>query len=62
MAMSKEEFVKMVEGLTVLELHEYVKAIEERFGVSAAAPVAVAAAAGPAAERPRSLFVQKKDD
>jgi large subunit ribosomal protein L7/L12 len=48
--MNKEEFVKMVEGLTVLELHEYVKALEERFGVTAAAPAAaVAAAAGAAA-------------
>ncbi|HEY7586246.1 MAG TPA: 50S ribosomal protein L7/L12 [Candidatus Deferrimicrobiaceae bacterium] len=48
--MNKEEFIKMVEGLTVLELHEYVKALEDRFGVTAAAPVmAVAAAAGAAA-------------
>ncbi len=39
-AMSKDEFIKMVEGLTVLELHEYVKALEERFGVTAAAPAA----------------------
>ncbi len=50
-SMTKEEFIKMVEGLTVLELHDYVKALEERFGVTAAAPaMAVAAAgAGPAA-------------
>ena len=55
-SMSKDEFIKMVEGLTVLELHEYVKALEERFGVTAA-PAAVAfaaagagAAAAPAAE------------
>jgi large subunit ribosomal protein L7/L12 len=48
-SMSKDEFIKMVEGLTVLELHEYVKALEERFGVTAA-PAAVAfAAAGPGA-------------
>ncbi len=47
-AMSKEEFVKMVEGLTVLELSEYVKALEDRFGVTAAAP-AVAFAAVPGA-------------
>ncbi|MBI5419178.1 MAG: 50S ribosomal protein L7/L12 [Deltaproteobacteria bacterium] len=48
--MTKEEFIKMVEGLTVLELHEYVKALEDRFGVTAAAPaVAVAAAPGAAA-------------
>ncbi len=53
-SMNKEEFVKMVEGLTVLELHEYVKALEERFGVTAAAPAAAVAAApgaaAPAAE------------
>ncbi|MBE0569397.1 MAG: 50S ribosomal protein L7/L12 [Deltaproteobacteria bacterium] len=42
--MSKEEFITMVEGMTVLELHEIVKALEERFGVTAAAPVAFAAA------------------
>lgn len=53
--MTKEQFLSMVEGLTVLELHEYVKALEDRFGVTAAAPaVAVAAAAtgaaAPAAE------------
>jgi large subunit ribosomal protein L7/L12 len=45
--MTKEEFIKMVEGLSVLELHDFVKALEDRFGVTAAAPaMAVAAAAG----------------
>ena len=48
-AMSKEEFIGMIEGLTVLELHEIVKALEERFGVSAAAPMAFAAVPGAAA-------------
>jgi large subunit ribosomal protein L7/L12 len=43
--MTKDEFIKMVEGLTVLELHELVKALEERFGVTAAPAMAVAAAA-----------------
>ena len=42
-----QQIIEMVEGLTVLELSELVKALEEKFGVSAAAPVAVAA--GPAA-------------
>lgn len=37
-AMSKEEFITMVEGLTVLQLNEYVKALEDHFGVTAAAP------------------------
>ena len=48
-AMNKEEFIAMVEGMTVLELHEIVKALEDRFGVTAAAPVAAAAAPGAAA-------------
>jgi large subunit ribosomal protein L7/L12 len=46
--MTKEELIQAVEQMSVLELAELVKALEERFGVTAAAPVAVAAA-GPAA-------------
>lgn len=42
------DLIKQIEGLTALELSELVKALEERFGVSAAAPVAVAAGAAPA--------------
>ena len=41
--------IEEIKALTVLELSDLVKAIEEEFGVSAAAPVAVAAGAGPAA-------------
>lgn len=52
--MTKEEIIEAIANMTVLELAELVKAIEEKFGVSAAAPVAVAAgpavAAAPAAE------------
>ena len=43
------KFVEDVKGLTVLELNELVKAIEEEFGVSAAAPVMVAGGAAAAA-------------
>ena len=50
MAITKEDVVKFIEGMTVLELSELVKELEEKFGVSAAAPVAVAAAAAPGAE------------
>ncbi len=51
MAITKEELISAIESMTVLELSELVSALEEKFGVSAAAPVAVAAAAaGPAAE------------
>ncbi|MBP8979990.1 MAG: 50S ribosomal protein L7/L12 [Syntrophobacterales bacterium] len=42
---TKEDVVKFIEGMTVLELSELVKELEQRFGVTAAAPVAVAAAA-----------------
>lgn len=48
--MTKEEILQAIEGMTVLELSELVKDMEEKFGVSTAAPVAVAAAgAAPAA-------------
>ncbi|QGP91848.1 50S ribosomal protein L7/L12 [Neomoorella glycerini] len=48
--MSKvQEIIEAVKGLTVLELAELVKALEEEFGVSAAAPVAMAVAPGAAA-------------
>jgi len=47
--MSKDDIIAAVKGMTVLELSELVKALEEEFGVTAAAPMAVAAgAAGPA--------------
>ena len=44
-----EEFISYIENMTVRELSDLVKALEERLGVSAAAPVAVAAVAGAAA-------------
>ena len=46
--MTKEEIMQAIESMTVLELSELVKAMEEKFGVSAAAPVAVAAVGGAA--------------
>lgn len=46
--LTKDEILKAVEEMTVLELSDLVKALEEKFGVSAA-PVAVAAGAAPAA-------------
>ena len=42
--MNREELISAIESMTVLELAELVKALEEKFGVSAAAPMAVAAA------------------
>ena len=57
MAFNKEQFIADLEAMTVLELKELVSALEEHFGVTAAAPVAVAAA-GPveAAEEKLNLI------
>jgi len=51
MAISKEDLIKEIESMSVMELNELVKALEEKFGVTAAAPVMMAAgaAAGQAA-------------
>ena len=48
--LNKEEFLQQLKEMTVLELNDLVKAIEEEFGVTAAAPVAVAGAGAAAAE------------
>ena len=50
--MNKEQILEAIEKMTVLELSELVKALEEKFGVSAAAPMAVAAAPAAAAAAP----------
>ena len=47
--MNKDQIIEAIKAMTVLELNELVKACEEEFGVSAAAPVAVVGAAGAAA-------------
>ena len=47
--LSTEELLEQFKGLTLIELSEFVKAFEETFEVTAAAPVAVAGVAGPAA-------------
>jgi large subunit ribosomal protein L7/L12 len=48
-AMTKEDIIGVVKNMTVLELAELIKALEEEFGVSAAAPVAVAVGGAPSA-------------
>lgn len=51
MAITKEEVFQFFDNLTILELSQFIKEFEERYGVTAAAPVAVAAAPGaPAAQ------------
>ena len=47
-----EEIIKSIEGMTVIELSDLVKALEEKFGVQAAMPVGVAAAGGAAQAAP----------
>ena len=48
--MNKEQIIEAIKAMSVLELRELVSALEEHFGVTAAAPVAVAAVGGAAAE------------
>ena len=52
MAITREALIDHLSGLTVLELADIIKALEEKWGVTAAAPVAVAAAGGPAEAAP----------
>jgi large subunit ribosomal protein L7/L12 len=49
-SMSKDELIAAIEGMTVLELSELVKALEEKFGVSASAPMMMGSMPGAAAE------------
>ena len=54
--MDKDQIIEAIKGMSVLELNELVKACEEEFGVSAAAPVAVAGAAEGAAQEEQTSF------
>ncbi|MHC0039216.1 50S ribosomal protein L7/L12 [Pseudoneobacillus sp. C159] len=54
--MTKEQIIEAVKNMTVLELNDLVKAIEEEFGVTAAAPVAVMAGGGAAAAEEKTEF------
>lgn len=60
MAISKDELIEAIESMTVLELSELVSALEDKFGVSAAAPVAVAA--GPAAGGDAGAAAEEKTE
>ena len=64
-SLTQEQLLEAIDGMTVLELSEFIKKFEERYGVTAAAPVAVAAApaaggaaagAAPAAAEEQSEF------
>ncbi|WP_147535696.1 50S ribosomal protein L7/L12 [Bacillus marasmi] len=54
--MTKEQIIEAVKNMTVLELNDLVKAIEEEFGVTAAAPVAVVGGAAGAAVEEKTEF------
>lgn len=61
MALDTEKIIADLKEASILELNELVKAIEEEFGVSAAAPVAVAAAGGDAAAEKTEFDVELTD-
>ena len=57
---NKEDVIEYISSMTVLELSDFVKELEEKFGVTAAAPVAVAAA--PAAQAEQEAFEKTEFD
>jgi large subunit ribosomal protein L7/L12 len=52
MAVTKEQVFEFIDNMTILEMSQFVKEFEERYGVTAAAPIAMAAAPGAAAAAP----------
>lgn len=58
----QEQLITQLEGMTVLELNELVKSLEERWGVTAAAPVAMGAMAGGAAAGGGGAAEEEKDE
>ena len=61
MAVTKDDVVEFISGMSVLELSEFIKELEEKFGVSAAAPVAVAAAGAAPAEAGAAAAEEKTE-
>jgi len=61
MAVTKDDVVEFISSMSVLELSEFIKELEEKFGVSAAAPVAVAAAGAVAADAGAAPAEEKTD-
>jgi len=61
MAATKEEILEAIASMTVLEVSELVKAMEEKFGVSAAAPVAVAVAGAGAGAAPAAAAEEQTE-
>ena len=61
MAVKKEDVIEFIANMSVLELSELIKELEDKFGVSAAAPVAVAAA-GPAGDAGAAAAAEEKTE
>ncbi len=59
--LTNEQFIEALKEMTILEINDLIKAIETEFGVSAAAPVAVAAAGAGAVEAPSEVTVKLTD-
>jgi len=59
MAISKDEVFSFIDNMTILEMSQFIKEFEERYGVTAAAPVAIAAAPG-AAGAPAAAVAEEK--
>jgi len=62
MAVTKEDVVEFIANMSVLELSGFIKELEEKFGVSAAAPMAMAAAPGASAEAAAPVEEQTEFD
>jgi large subunit ribosomal protein L7/L12 len=62
-AITQDQLLEAIDGMTVLELSEFIKKFEERYGVSAAAPVAMAApaAGGPSAGAPAAAVEEQTE-
>ena len=52
MAVTKEEVFEFIDNMTILDMSKFIKEFEERYGVTAAAPVAIAATPGAGAAAP----------
>lgn len=59
MAVTKEDVFSFIDNMTILEMSQFIKEFEERYGVTAAAPVAVAAAPVAAAGAPAAVAEEK---
>lgn len=62
MSVTKEDVVQFIENMTVLELSEFIKVLEDKFGVQAAMPMMAAQAGGPAAPAQEAAPVEEQTE